>query len=256
MADWRASGLMVSPAAPTPQSRRWLEAYRRRRRSPLFRRIDRSFRLRLLLAALVALAALVVVNRWEHCRQAGWGSGCLWRDAGGVVTVANMEAFSIVTAGVLYVLEGGRRRQREHYEALELILMYQQAGVRTSHARSQALELLSEAGFSPDGLDLSGIDLEEIQLAGARWPGVNLAGSSLRGAVLRGTDLRGAHLHGADFQGADLRAADLQGADLRDADLGGADLRDADLRQANLAGARLEGARLTGARWEGASPDG
>jgi len=244
---------MTPSADPTPQERRWLEAYRRRRRSPLLRRLDQSFRLRLLLAALVALAALVVVNRWEHCRRDGWGNGCLWRDAGGVVTVANMEAFSIVTAGVLYVLEGGQRRQREHREALEMILTFQQARVRSSHARIQALELLSEAGFSPDGLDLSGIDLDEIHLAGARWPAVNLAGSSLRRADLRQLVLTGATLRDADLRGADLRGADLRDADLRDADLRGADLRDADLqggdlRGADLGGARQEGLRLGGAR--------
>lgn len=239
---------MAPLADPTPQSRRWLEVYRRRRRSPLLRRLDQSVRLRLLLAALAALAALMLVNRWQHCRQSGWGSGCLWRDAGGVVTVGNLEAFSIVTAGFLYVLEGGRRRQRDHLEALELILTFQQAGVRCSHARTQALELLSDAGFSPDGFDLSGIDLEGIHLAGARWSGANLAGSCLRGGDLRQTQLVGANLRGTDLRSADLRGADLTQADLRDADLAAADLRGADLRGADLGGTRLAGCRLEGAR--------
>lgn len=243
---------MAPFADPMPQSRRWLEAYRRRRRSPWLRRLDQSFRLRLLLAALAALAALVLVNRWEHCRRSGLAGGCVWRDAGGVVTVANLEAFSIVTAGFLFVLEGGRRRQRDHQEALELILTFQQAGVRCSLARIEALERLSEAGFSPDGLDLSGLDLEGIHLAGARWPGAGLAGSCLRAADLRQMQLAGADLHGADLAGADLRGADLSGADLRQACLAAADLRGADLRQADLRDAEIEGARLAGSLLEGA----
>lgn len=216
-------------------SQRWIERRRRQRRSPLRRQLEQSFPLRLLLAFTAAFLALAAVNRWEQCRDGSMAPGCLLRDAGGVISVDNLEALSIVTAGFLFILEGGQRRQREHVEAMDLILSCQQAGVRFSHARNEALERLSAAGLGLDGLQLNGIDLDELQVPGARWPGVNLAGSSLRDAVLRGADLRGANLTGSDLSGADLSDADLSGADLR--------------------GATLERARLTGATLEGASLD-
>ena len=208
-----------------PRSR-WLDRRRRLLRLAPVRWLEQVFALRLLLALALGIAALVVVNRWEHCRNHNLSAACLTSDAGGVVTVGNLEALSIVTASMLYVLEGGRRRQREHVEAMELILTCQQAGVRVSHARDQALEQLAHAGLWLDGLDLRGAVLDELRLPGARWRGAQLAGASLRHADLRGCDL----------QDADLSAADLTGADLRDANLGGA----------NLQGALLEGAYLHG----------
>ena len=214
-------------------SERWIERRERQLHSPLLRRLDRSFPLRLLLALCGALLSLAVVNRWEQCRQQKMAAGCLWHDAGGVVSVDNLEALSIVTDSLLFVLEGGKRRQRQHIEAMELILFCQQAGVRYSLARNDAIELLCEAGIGFDGFDFSGIDLHRLQVQGARWPEVKLAGSILRAANLNG---------------ADLRRADLRQTDLEDADLRGANLEGADLRGARLAGAKLAGARLNDAR--------
>ncbi len=205
------------PAPRTP----WIEQRRRQLRSPLLRKLDRSFRLRLLLALLAAIVALALVNRWEQCRELKMARGCLWHDAGGVVSVDNLEALSIVTAAILFVLEGGKRRQREHVEAMELVFHCQDHRIRLSHARNAALEQLCEAGIELEGLDLSSADLSEIQLPAARLQGVNLIGANLARADLRG-----------------------------------ADLRNADLREADLSGARLEGARLEGALLEGALLDG
>jgi hypothetical protein len=219
----------------SPSGTRWLERRERRLRSPLLRRLDRSFPLRLVLALCGALLALGLVNRWEQCRDQRMAPGCLWHDAGGVVSVANLEALSIITAALLFVLEGGKRRQRQHIEAMDLIVSCQQAGVRYSLARNEAIELLSEAGIGFDGFDLSGLDLHALRAPGVRWPQVRLVASDLRGADLRGADLRG----------TDLRDADLQDADLREANLDGADLRGA-----RLEGARLEGAQLSTARRE------
>jgi hypothetical protein len=229
---------------PPPEQRRWVERQRRRQQSPLLRLIDRSFGLRLLLAAAGAMLALAVVNRWEQCRDQAFARGCVWHDAGGVVSVDNLEAFSIVTAGVLFILEGGQRRQREHIAAMELILSCQQAKVRFSYARNQALEQLSEAGLWLDELDLSGTQLDGLRIRGARWRGVNLAGSSLRHADLRLVDWRQAN----------LQAADLSHSDLRDADLSGADLSGANLSEADLTGADLTGARLSDTILSGAQP--
>jgi len=199
----------------------WVERQRRRRRSPLTRLVDHSFGFRLLLAATAAMAALGGVNRYEHCRTLAFAPGCLWQDAGGVVAVANLEALSILTAAFLYVLEGTKRRQREHLDAHQVLLSCQQAGVRFAPARNDALEMLCGAGLDFTGWDLSGIDLDQIRIAGAFLHGVNLEGSTLRAADLRRADLGEANLRGCDLSGADLRGVDLRGADLRGANLEG-----------------------------------
>ena len=214
---------------------RWVERRRLLRRIPPLRWLEQIFVLRLLLAIVLAMAALALVNRWEHCRNQSLAPACLLRDAGGIVTVANLEALSILTASILFVLEGGRRRQRQHVEAMELITSRQQAGVRLSYARNDALELLSHAGIDLDGLDLRGVTLDDLQVPGARWHGVQLRGASLQRANLRHSDLRGANLQDADFRAADLRGADLRGA--------------------NLQGTRLDGARLQDALFDGPSGD-
>lgn len=227
---------------PPPEQRRWVERQRRRQQSPVLRLIDRSFGLRLLLAAAGAMLALAVVNRWEQCRDQAFARGCVWHDAGGVVSVDNLEAFSIVTAGFLFILEGGQRRQREHIAAMELILSCQQARVRFSYARNQALEQLSEAGLWLDELDLSGTQLDGLRIRGARWRGVNLAGSSLRHGDLRHVDLRQANLQGTDLSHSDLRGADLRGADLKGTLLAGAFLTGTMLSGTQLASANLTAA--------------
>lgn len=220
---------------PRPRSRpSWQERQHRRRRNPYQRLLDRSFRFRLALALGVAILLLAGVNRWEHCRHEGLRADCLLRDAGGIVTVGNVEALSIVTAALLYVLEGGRRRQREHQEAMELVLACQADAIRFSHARNDALECLSERGCWLDGVNLSHAQLEELQVPHARWRGVDLRHANLQRACLHDTDLQGSDLREADLTDADLRHADLRAADLRGARLDGADLQGADLREARL----------------------
>lgn len=213
--------------------------------------IDHFFPLRLLLALVAAGALLGAVDRWENCRSHDFAPGCLRRDAGGIVTVGNVESLSIVTAALLYLLEGGQRRQRENLEAMGVILDCQQAGARLSYARNDAIEKLSARGIWLDGLDLSLAQLQGLRAPHGRWRGVNLHQACLNGACLHDTDLQG-----ADLSGSDLRQAGLAHADLRDADLRGADLRLADLRGADLRQARMEGARLDGALLEGAELEG
>ena len=217
---------MTSPRSSKPAPREpWTERRRRRLRSPLLRKLDRSFRLRLLLALLAAIVALALVNRWEQCRDLKMARGCVWHDAGGVVNVDNLEALSIVTAAILFVLEGGKRRQREHVEAMELVYSCQEHRIRLSHARNEALEQLCEAGIELHGLDLSGADLSEIRLPAARLQGVKLVGTDLSRADLRGADLRGADLSGALLEGALLDGALLDGALPKGLEPGGAERR-------------------------------
>lgn len=192
----------------------WMERRRRQRRSLLLRQLERSFGLRLLVAFTASIAALAVVNRLDQCRDSSLARGCLWRDAGGVLSVDNLEALSIMTAGFLFILEGAQRHQRRNVEAMQLILDCQQAGVRYCHARNEALEQLCHDGVWMDGMKLNDLHLDELQVPGARWRAVDLSGSSLRDADLRRADLRAANLRNADCSGADLRGADLSDADL------------------------------------------
>lgn len=242
---------MADPTAPKagPRPRRrpaWDQRPGRRR--GLQWQVEHAFGLRLLLALLLAGCLLGAVNRWENCRNHGFRQGCLKSDAGGVVSVANVESLSIVTAAMLFLLEGKQRRQRQNSEAMEVILACQQAGARLSFARNDAIERLSAQGIWLDGLDLTGAQLDRLWAPHARWRQIVLHGSSLKDACLHDADLQGSDLSDADLSGADLRHADLRGANLRGALLCGADLRHADLLEAQLEGADLSAARLEGAR--------
>jgi hypothetical protein len=234
------------PAGPRPR-RSWPWARGTGPQRGLPRLIDHSFPIRLLLALVTAGALLGAVNRWENCRDHAFARGCLQRDAGGIITVDNVESLSIVTAALLYLLEGGARRRRENLEAMGVILDCQQAGARLSYARNEAVEKLSARGIWLDGLDPSQAHLEQLRAPHSRWRSVNLHQACLKGACLHDIDLQGADLSGADLRQARLAHADLRGTDLRNADLRQADLRGADLRHARLEGARLEGALLLGA---------
>ena len=144
--------------------------------------LQRSFGFRLLLAAGAAVLLLAVVNRWENCRSNRFAAGCLVADAGGIVSVGNVESLSIVTAAFLFVLEAGKRRQQDNIEAMEVILTCQQAGAKMSFARNSALEMLTASGLWLDGLDLSHAQLDEVQAPHGHWREVNLHRASLRGA--------------------------------------------------------------------------
>jgi hypothetical protein len=248
----------AAEAGPRRRARAsWAELQQRRRHNRFHQLLDHSFGFRLLMAATGAVLLLGGVNRWEQCRTHGFASGCVLNDPGGIVNVSNVESLSIVTAAFLFLLEGGKRRQREHLEAMEVILSCQQAGVRLSHARNGALERLSESGLWLDGLDLSGTHLDDLQVPHARWRQVNLRNASLQRACLADADLQlcdlsDADLSQANLQHADLRGANLRGANLRGADLSHADLRDADTTEIALDGATLHGADLRGTAQEGA----
>jgi len=233
------------------RSKRWAQIQRERRQNWFYRLVDRSFAFRVSLAASSALLLLMVTNRWAHCRELGFGTGCLQRDAGGIISVGNLEALSVATAAFLYLLEGRQRRQQQNVDAFKLILTFQQSGAKLSFARNEALEQLSDAGLWLDGLDLSGANLDGLSADGGRWRGVNLRQASLRQAHFEDADLGGCDLREADLSQGNFRHADLRGADLSGAHLSGADLSHADLR-----GANLQGADLTGARTDGAQTDG
>lgn len=217
------------PRGPRPRLRpSWADQQRQRRKQRFQRLLDGSFRFRLLIAIGAAILLLGMVNRWEQCRHDGFATGCFLSDPGGILNVGNVEALSIVSAALLFILEGQQRRRRDHLQAMEVILACQQCGAHLSHARNEALEKLCESGIWLDGLDLSEAELEELHAPHARLRRVNLRGANLRRAYLRDADLQGSDLSGADLSEAclvhaDLRGVNLKGAILTDADLTGAD---------------------------------
>lgn len=223
-------GQPLSTPRPGPRPRprpSWLEQQQRRRRIRLLRLLDEGFGVRLLLAITAAGLLLGAVNRWENCRHHGFAHGCLLVDPGGIVSINNVEALSICSAAFLYLLEGGQRRRREHRDAMDVIYRCQEAGLRYSLMRNEALERLCHSGIWLDGLDLRQAQLEALQLRHGRLRGLNLQGAVLRDACLQDADLQGSDLAGADLGGADLRQATLRNSDLRGADLGGAALEGA-----------------------------
>ena len=147
----------------------------------------------------------MLFRSWENCRHHGFNQGCLQSDAGGVISVANVESLSIVTAAMLFLLEGSQRRQRENREAMELILACQEANARLCFARDDALERLNDQGIWLDGLDLNGAQLDRLRAPHGRWRQVRLNGACLRGACLHDTDLQGSDLAAADLSEADLQ---------------------------------------------------
>ena len=128
---------------------------------------------------------------------------------------------------------------------------------RLDDGRNRRLvRFLQEAGLI-DGDDPI-IVLDKAELRGAHLNGVDLTGVHLNEANLRDADLTGAFLGRANLRGANLQQATLSGAFLGNADLGGAflggaDLRDANLQKASLRGAYLDRARLNRAILEGAT---
>ena len=224
----------------------WYDRQKRRRESPFFRLLDRSFGFRILVAAALSFALLAVVNRFENCHAKAGQADCLTSNFLEIISIGSVESFSIVTAAIFYLLEAGQRKEKEHHEMLELLLAQRQAGAANTLGRLRALEMLSADGLWQDGFDLGGANLEGLRIPFSRW----------RGANFSGTVLRNADCHGADLAEADFSRADLSGANLRDADLRGANFTGADLSQTDLRGARVDGAAFGGAQLSRTLTDG
>jgi hypothetical protein len=238
----------MSYSPPFRRKMTWYERQKKRKSSPFFRLLKHSSGFRLLLSAAIAFILLATVNRFENCHSQKFSEDCLSTDFWSIISVGNVESFSIVTAALLYILEGGRRKQQEHREASETILRAQETGAVRSLGRIEAIETLSEAGLWLDGIDLHGANLEQLEVPYARLRGVNFANTVLTGADLRYSDLTQANFTHADLSGANLTGANLTDADLSGANLTGANLTDADLSGANLTGANLTDANLTGTK--------
>jgi hypothetical protein len=228
---------------PFVQRATWYENQCRRRKYPFFRLLDRSFSFRVLIAAVASFCLLAVVNRFENCHGDHAKDDCLTSSFYEIISIGNVESFSIVTAALVYIMEAGRRKEKEHQENLELILAARESRIKGHLGRIRALENLAADGVWQDDIDLHGIILEGLRLPNSRWRGADFTGS-----VLKGANFRHADLQSSNFTNADLSKSDLRDADLREANFTNSDLSDVDLRGAKLDGAIFLGADLTGVR--------
>jgi hypothetical protein len=182
----------------------WYQRQQRRRRSRFYRYLDRSFRFRVLVAAICSFALLSAVNRFENCHDSRLAADCLTSDYLDIINIGNVEAFSIVAAAFVYIFEAGKRKEREHQEMFDLLLAQRQGGASNSLGRIRAIEDLAADGIWQDGFDLQGADFSDADLTGADLSAADLSGARFTRARLSQADLRGALLAGADFQDADL----------------------------------------------------
>jgi uncharacterized protein YjbI with pentapeptide repeats len=234
---------MAKPNMPFAQKATWYENQCRRRQSPFFRLLDRSFGFRFLVAAVASFYLLAAVNRFENCQVDHAKDDCLTSSFYEIVSIGNVESFSIVAAGLVYIMEAGRRKEKEHQKKFEVIRAARNSGFKGHLGRIRALEDLAPDGLGQDDVDLHEIYLDGLRLPRSRWRGANFAGSLLRGADFRHTDLQR-----ASFKNADLSGADLRGADLRNVIFSNSIMRNVDLRRAQLDGAIFLGADLVGVR--------
>ena len=130
-----------------PKRSTWLTRQQRRRDSPFFLLLDRSFGFRLLIAATLSFLLLSLVNRFDNCHGADPSENCLTSNYLDVISIDNVESFGFVTAGLVYILEAGRRKEREHHEQLSLLLAQREAGIKVSLGRIRALEDLNADGI-------------------------------------------------------------------------------------------------------------
>jgi uncharacterized protein YjbI with pentapeptide repeats len=238
---------------------------------------------RVLLAIVIAYFLMLTfshIEQWNKqqpvCQPQDSLWQCFYKQGLSVIELNNIEAFSILAAATLYLLESRERRRNSIYEAWQVIDNAAAANVSTSYARIKALEDLNQYGVSLKALDVPGADLNEIDLAGADLSLANLSYTNLSYANLKEANLSDAqlecanlsrarlkeanlqfvNLNAAQLEGANLARTNLSNADLGGANLGGADLRGAILEFADLNGVQLEVANLTGAKLESAQLEG
>lgn len=231
----------------SPKQKTWYERYQSRKKQPFFRLLNRSFTFRLLLASGISLGFLGLVQRFEICNQQKFAPSCLTSNFLALISVGNVESFSIVTAAWMYILEISKRKQQQNLEALEIVNNTQ--GHIHSIARIEALEMLGEAGIHFDNLDLEGANLEQLAIPYVHLRHVNLTKAILINSELSYTDMQDvnltqANLTGAKLIGANLQKVNLQRANLTNADLSNADLTNANLTDVDLSVAYLENTRL------------
>lgn len=222
----------------------WYEKQKKRKSHPFYRLIQRSFTFRLILASFISLIILGLVNRFEVCHDSKFSSDCLSTNIAEIISIDNVESFSIVAAAWIYILESAKRKKQDNFEALERINTFQNSGIIYSLGRIEALEQVSNAGIYLDNYNLQGVNLEYIALPYGRLRNVNLSNTVLSNADLTYTDLQGVNLTNADLTKANLTGANLTGANLTGANLTETNLTNADLTDVILTDVDLTLARL------------
>ncbi len=234
------------------QPRRWVKQNTNRIKESFVRRIDRSISFRLLLSLLLAYCAVFTVREIEVHFASSYTCdnhdtiGCLFSEFLSVITVENIEGFSILVVANLYLLESRDRKQKKHYEAWQVVDQAAAAKVPTSYARIKALQDLNEDGVSLYSLDLPKADLRNINLRGADLRECTLPGVIFKNANLENANLENSNLTAADLSEANLTNANLKGVNFKLANLSGANLSGANLSKANLSKATLADAELSG----------
>ncbi|MDH5542889.1 MAG: pentapeptide repeat-containing protein [Nitrospinota bacterium] len=105
--------------------------------------------------------------------------------------------------------------------------------------------LVDLSGYTFNGANLSGFNLDRVDLNGAEFEGANLSGATLRGADLSKASMESVNLQGADLTDASAYKAELMGANLSYANMSFANLEKTNLESADLCMATLASANLT-----------
>ncbi|WP_295441420.1 DUF2169 domain-containing protein [uncultured Thiodictyon sp.] len=168
-------------------------------------------------------------------------------------------------------LEDGIAKVRNHEVPAAMKAKFAEAGIDLDKIRPLTREqviALRDQGQSPDGADLTGIDLSELDLHGLNFTGCKLTRTALRKANLDGAiftkvmgagadfseaSMVGAVLDNAMFQGAKFTKAKLQGASFNMTMANKADFSQADLRNTKVHMAMFKEIKMNGADLRGAS---
>ncbi|MCT0207711.1 pentapeptide repeat-containing protein [Synechococcus sp. CS-1332] len=137
-----------------------------------------------MVAATLSFGRLALANRFEHCHDPACQPDGLTSDFLDIVSIGNVASFSSVTAAIVYLLEATKRKEREHHELFERLLVQRQASASNSLGRLRTLENLSAAGLWQDDFDLVRADFSHSDLTGADLRGANDAGANAPGAEL------------------------------------------------------------------------
>jgi hypothetical protein len=118
-----------------------------------------------ILFASVAAYLMMFFFRWVDvlagrdtllCSVQNLSLECLAVELTSIMTLENLQNYSVLLIAILYVLEGSDRKRQSHYEAWQILDAA--VDVETSYARFKALQDLNKDGISLRGIDLPGAD--------------------------------------------------------------------------------------------------
>ena len=112
--------------------------------------------------------------------------------------------------------------------------------------------LINLSGYTFNGANLAGFNMNNVDFSGAEFEGANLSGTNLRGSDFSKATMEGVNLQGADLTDTNVYKAELMGSNLSYtnfsyANLEKTNLEGADLCMATLASANLDSVELNNA---------